>query len=96
MPGKIPVRLREEFIKHMDANNDTSLPNEEWLPKLEAAAKKFIKKKKLLWIYASDAAMQYLRIKLWQQELEETQSEISEESTEAGSGEVSGQVDSAA
>jgi hypothetical protein len=91
MPGKIPVRLREEFIKHMDDHNDASLSNEQWLPKLEAAAKKFIKKRKLLWIYPSDATMQYLRIK--QRELEETQGEIAKESTEAGSGEISRPLD---
>lgn len=70
MPGKIPVRLRDEFVAAMDAADDDNLPDGAWFQKLEETAKRFIRRKKLQFIHANDAVHQWVKIK--KAELEKT------------------------
>ena len=61
MPGKIPVRFREEFAAALDAAENPDLPDGAWMQVLVDAAARFIKKKKLIYVRDHDAVLQYLR-----------------------------------
>jgi hypothetical protein len=90
MPGKIPVRMREAFKAHMDAHNRDDLPDGAWMEVLKEAAAKFIKRKKLMWIYDHDAVIQYLKMSGFQV----TAGENVDQSSNASSEQVSGAVQS--
>lgn len=68
MPGKVPVRLRDELVAALDSVINWDLPDGAWFQVLEDAAARFIKRKKLCWIRPYDAVTQYLRIKQQQQQ----------------------------
>jgi hypothetical protein len=59
----IPVRLRDEFVAHMDANNDESAPDGAWFQRLVDAAEEFFIQKRLQHGDPHSATHQYIRLK---------------------------------
>ena len=58
----IPVRLRDKFKSHMDANNFDEMPDGAWFFTLENAAEEFIERHHLKFADSNNAAHQYLRM----------------------------------
>lgn len=59
----IPVRMRPDFLAHMDAHNMDDLPDGAWFQVLEDAAAEFIKRNRLRFVDENTATHQYLRMK---------------------------------